>query len=169
MMRILIAFSLFLTSAFACELLTPTQFSGVIENKALYSVYGAVNNPKDHYYEVKVFETKGPKGEAFRKRLAQHTSLMAKTLKPLGQLAYITYANDHQNFSLAIWKSKSAREDAYKGKGAPVKKDQESFMKEVITEEVNRDYYPVSFEYINYQFGRTKNSGLKAPHAPNSH
>lgn len=164
MMRLLIALAFTLSIAFACELLTPTQFSGVIENKALYSVYGEVKNPEDKYYEVKVFESKGPKGEAFRKRLADHTSILAKTLKPLGQEAYLTFANDHQNFSLAIWKSKAAMEAAYKGKGAQVKKDQENFMKEVISEKVNRDYYPLSIEYINYQLGRTTNSGLKPPH-----
>jgi len=165
MMRIFILLCFTLSVAFACELLTPTQFSGVIENKALYSVYGAVKNPPENHYQVKVYESKKLKGEAFRKRLAEHTSAMAKTMKPLGQLAYLTFANDHQNFVLAIWKSKEAMEKAYKGKGASVKSDQESFMKEVITETVNRDYYPVSKEYINYQFGRTTNSGLKPPHS----
>lgn len=164
MLRVMI-FCLALSTAFACELLTPTQFAGSIENKALYSVHGAVENPETNYYEVHVYESKALKGDAFRKRLAEHTALSAKTLKPLGQLAHLTFANDHQNFDLVIWKSKSAMETAKKGKGAVVTKDRETFMKQVVSEKVNRDYYPLSIEYINYQLGRTTNSGLKPPHS----
>lgn len=165
MTRIFFALILTTSFAFACELLSPTQFSGEVESKALYSVYGGVDNKEENYYEVKVFEAKELKGAAFRKRLAEHLKMISQTMKPLGQIGYLTYANDHQEFALIQWKSKAAMEKARKEKGALIQKDANSFMKEVVSEKVNRDYYPLSIEYINYQLGRTTNSGLKPPHS----
>lgn len=165
MSKILIALFFTYSIAFACQLLTPTQFSDVMENKALYSVHGPVNNKKENYYEVKVFESKSLKGDAFRKRLAEHTKLHAKTMKPYGQLALVTYANDHQEFAFYQWNSKDAMEKASKEKGNLVKADADKFMKEVVSEQVNHDFYPLSMEYIKYQLGRTKNPSIKPPHS----
>lgn len=149
-------------TAWACQFVHPQDYKGELKPNIMYSHKGPFVARKDGHIMLYVANSKNLKGKAFRERLKKHVELVSATMKPLGEVGYLVYANNDQELALIQWPSEEAMKKAYDQKGSVIMADSSLFMDRKIWEKFDPTHYPVSEGWLKHQLKRAK-EGAKAP------